>query len=120
MVAFSQPDPVIAQQQNVAREESNAFENAMGCFFSFSQPIEGSTEDFFLTSSSSSTVLSSQNNQLANQWVKRMTRFFVKTDKSQTFTRIVDVLERNNLQWKGNQCGLAKYFVVSYIRFKVL
>lgn len=110
MVAYSQPDPVIAQN---VREESKENDNAMQCFFSFSQPAEGTTEDFFLTSSTSSTVLSTQNNNLANQWVKRMTRFFVKTDKNQTYTRISDVLDRNGLKWKGNQCGLAKYFVVS-------
>jgi len=109
MVAFSQPDPVIAQNNRVGSKENI---NAAECFFSFSQPAEGTTEDFFLTSSSTSTVLSTQNN-MATQWVKRMTRFFVKTNKELTYTRIIDVLERNGLKSKTNQCGLAKHVVVT-------
>lgn len=110
MVAFSQPDPVLIQ---TCKDAAKYTDDAMGCFFSFSQPAEGKVEDYFLTSSSStSAVMSSQNTNLANQWVKRMTRFFVTTDKHKTVERISEFLERNGLKWKISDCLLAKYSVV--------
>ncbi|CAL8103900.1 unnamed protein product [Orchesella dallaii] len=112
MVAYSQPDPVIVQnRQDGSRDNSDA----MGCFFSFSQPAEGSVEDYFLTSSSTSTALSStqNNNSLAHQWVKRMTRFFVTTNKNLTFARLSDYLDRNGFSWKASTCGLIKCFVLT-------
>lgn len=72
--------------------------------FSFSQPA--ALEDLFLSTQPVQNTQTSQNS--FQRLVRRMTRFFVKTDCTATVNRLVSTLQEQNYQCRTNDFGIVR------------
>ncbi|XP_008553798.1 serine/threonine-protein kinase grp [Microplitis demolitor] len=71
--------------------------------FSFSQPA--ALEDLLLSTQPVQNTQNSTQNSF-QKLVRRMTRFFVKTDCDETVTRLIDIIKKQNYTYRINETGI--------------
>lgn len=79
--------------------------------FSFSQPA--ALEDLLLSSQPVQSTQSSQNT--FQTLVRRMTRFFVKTNCDQTVKRLVDTIKKLKYNYRINDVGIVRINYLIYL-----
>ncbi|KAG8227277.1 hypothetical protein J437_LFUL012191 [Ladona fulva] len=107
----SQPEP--SPGDNVVSE------NVVAPSFSFSQPAH--MEDLLLNSQLHCTQQPSSGSQNSYQkLVRRMTRFFVKTNHEETLKELCGVLEKLGFSWKMNVTGVLTIVTVDKRKMKLV
>ncbi|KAF4523457.1 hypothetical protein B566_EDAN008866 [Ephemera danica] len=96
----SQPEPFALASS--PSEAGQAEERVPSAGFCFSQPAQ--LEDLLLSSQLHSTQPSCSQTSY-QKLVKRMTRFFVKTDHDETLRTLTGLLEKCGYSWKRNAMG---------------
>lgn len=95
-VCLSQPEfPSVNSSVHVNLDERPGF--------SFSQPA--ALEDLLLSTQPVQNTQNSTQNSF-QRLVRRMTRFFVKTDCDETVTRLIDTIKKQNYTYRINETGI--------------